>query len=185
MADEGASSDPLPNQGMNVKTKGMIAVGGAVATFLAWLFAAAALPRWWSHRIGDAVDGGTAWGGVLGALVGFLFTLIPLGVLRLVFRRHRAWKKRGLIALGALVLAAPNLMTLGIVMGNGSGAHAGERTLDVEGPGFRGGSLVGALLAVLAAAGLWWLLRSRRTSRRDVGRLRDEIRSRDDASSDA
>ena len=90
MADE--RPDPLPNEGMSVKTKGMLAVGGSLALFLAWLFAAAALPRWWSHRIGDAVDGSTSWGGVLGVLVGFLFTIVPLGVLRFVFRRHRPWK---------------------------------------------------------------------------------------------
>ena len=50
-------------------------------------------------------------------------------------------------------------MTLGIVVGSGGGAHAGERILDVEGGGFRAGSLMGAMLAVVlvsAVAFLTW-----------------------------
>ena len=56
-------------------------------------------------------------------------------------------------------------MTLGIVLGPGSGAHAGDRTLDVEAPGFRGATLGGALLALAAIGFVWYLLSSRRRAR--------------------
>ena len=55
----------------------------------------------------------------------------------------------------AVLLAIPNLLTLGIVLGVGNAAHAGDRILDVEAPAFRGASLAGALIAVgLAASSL-------------------------------
>jgi hypothetical protein len=70
------------------------------------------------------------------------------------------------VVLVAALLAAPNVLTLGIVVGAGSGAHAGDRTLDVEAPGFRGASLIGALAAAALIAWPWWALRSRRRRRR-------------------
>ena len=79
----------------------------------------------------------------------------------------------------AVVLAIPNLMTLGIVFGTRSAAHAGERILDVEGPGFRGGSLIGAVLGVAFVGVIVYLVTSRRASRRRAARLRDELDTRD------
>ncbi len=77
------------------------------------------------------------------------------------------------------MLAIPNLMTLGIVAGNGSAAHAGERILDVEGPGFRAATLIGAILAVVAAIGIRYLIDSRRRARARAGRLDDALRARE------
>ena len=62
----------------------------------------------------------------------------------------------------AIVLALPNLMTLGIVLGRGNAAHAGDRILDVEAPAFRGGTLGGALLAGALVGLIAWLAASRR-----------------------
>ena len=39
-------------------------------------------------------------------------------------------------------------MTLSVVFGGNSAAHAGERIMDVEAPGFRGASLVGAIIVI-------------------------------------
>ena len=61
----------------------------------------------------------------------------------------------------AVILALPNLMTLGIVLGRGNAAHAGDRILDVEAPAFRGGTLAGALLAGLLVGFVAYLLVSR------------------------
>ena len=44
-------------------------------------------------------------------------------------------------------------MTLGIVLGISDAAHAGDRILDVEGPGFRLWSLIGAIVGVRGGAG--------------------------------
>jgi hypothetical protein len=60
-------------------------------------------------------------------------------------------------------------MTLGIVLGTGSGAHAGDRILDVEAPGFRGATLAGALIATGLVAVAWYLISSRRRALRRAG----------------
>jgi hypothetical protein len=80
-------------------------------------------------------------------------------------RSPRAWL---FIVCGVVLLALPNLFTLGIVFGPGNAAHAGDRTLDVEAPGFRGASLAGALLAVAAIGFVWYLLSSRRRARTEL-----------------
>jgi hypothetical protein len=72
-----------------------------------------------------------------------------------------------------VLLAAPNLLTLGIVLGNGNGAHAGDRILDVEAPAFRGATLAGALIAAGCLAAAWYLLFSRRRAWRRAERLGD------------
>ena len=60
----------------------------------------------------------------------------------------------GITALLALLFALPNLMTLSVVFGGSSAAHAGERIMDVKAPGFRGASLVGAIIAALVFVGV-------------------------------
>jgi hypothetical protein len=153
-----------------------------VVIVLAYLIGGAVLPRWWAHRIGDQVDGSMVAGIGLGLFYGLVFTFLPLLVLWLAVRRGRSWRFRAWVAAIALVLAIPNLLTLGIVVGNGSAAHAGERTLDVEAPDFRASTLVGAVVAVLAFAGLRYLLASRRRSRGREKSLRDELKARDEGS---
>ena len=152
-----------------------------VAIVLAYYIGGAVLPRWWAHRIGDQVDGSMVAGIGLGLFYGFVFTLLPLLVLWLAVRRKRSWRFRGWVALAALVLAIPNLLTLGIVVGNGNAAHAGERTLDVEAPDFRASTLAGAVVAVLAFVALRYLLASRRRGRAREKSLREELKSRDEA----
>jgi hypothetical protein len=148
---------------------------------LAYFILGAFLPRWWAHRIGDQVDGSMAAGVGLGLFYGFVFTFLPLLVLGFVFRRRRRWRTRVWLAIGALVLAIPNLLTLGIVLGTGSSAHAGERTLDVEAPDFRAATLAGAILGLLAFLALRWLLYSRRQARAREDALREELKARDAA----
>ena len=77
-----------------------------------------------------------------------------------------------MLAALAIVLAGPNLLTLGIVIGSGKAAHAGERTLDVDGPGFRGATLAGAIGAAFAVAAVEYLLASRRWTRRKLDTAR-------------
>lgn len=108
--------------------------------------------------------------------------LVPLVVARMVirFRRQgRTWK--GWIAWLVVVLltAAPNLMTLGIVLGDNDAAHDGDRILSVEGNGFRLWSFIGALLGALAFAAFLFMASSRRANRRRASELRDELKTRD------
>jgi glucan phosphoethanolaminetransferase (alkaline phosphatase superfamily) len=141
----------------------------------AYFVAAAFLPRWWAHRVGDQVGGSIASGIGLGLFYGFAFTFVPLVVLWLGFRRRRSLRVWAVVLGLAIVLAAPNLLTLGIVLGRGNAAHAGDRTLDVEAPSFRGSALVGAIAAVVAVVVVVWLFRARRHARERERRLREQL----------
>jgi hypothetical protein len=135
------------------------------AVVLLVVLASAFLPRWWSHRVGDRVDESMTKGILLGLFLGFVFTFIPLLVAWVSVRRIRSLRGRIVGVLVAAVLASPNLLTLSIVVGTGNAAHAGDRTLDVEAPGFRGAALVGALAAAALVAWPLWALRARRRRR--------------------
>lgn len=140
----------------------LLLLGLSILLLIVWLLAVTLVPRWWGQTLGNRIDGRITVGTGYGLAIGFLFTLVPLFVARQAFR-DVAWRLRvGFLALAAL-LAVPNLMTLGIVLGTGSGAHAGDRILDVDGPGFRVASALGALAAaaVFALAVGWGVMRRR------------------------
>lgn len=179
MADRSAASRPERRRRL------ILWIIGIIGVVIVYFVAAAVIPRWWAQRVADVVDGRLTVGGLYGLFIGFVFTVAPLLVALAVVRwrtERRSW--RGWVGWLAVILlaAAPNLMTLGIVLGSGSAAHAGERILDTEGPGFRLWSFVGALAGIAAVLGVWYLARSRRTSRQRQGELRrgDEQRGRDD-----
>lgn len=159
------------------KTRLIIGVIVLAVAVVSWMIGAAVLPRWWAQRIGDVVDGRLTLGSLLGLVIGFVFTLFALVVLAVGWRTRSGWKRALITVALAAVVAVPNLMTLGIVFGSGNAAHAGERILDVDGPGFRGGSLVGAVLGVIAAGFVGFLSASRRRNKRKVGDLKAELKS--------
>lgn len=139
----------------------------ALLIVLAFL-GAAFLPRWWAHRIANQVNGSMSVGITLGLFYGFVFSVLPLFTAVRAFRKRRPWKVWASLTALAIVLAGPNLLTLGIVIGSGNAAHAGARTLDVDAPGFRGASLAGAITGALSIAAVEYLLISRRSSRRQL-----------------
>lgn len=143
------------------------------SVIVAGFLASVTVPRWWAHRIGDQVDGSITQGVLVGLCYGFVFTLLPLLVIVGVLRWRRTWKTIAFAVIVALALALPNLMTLGIVVGRGSASHAGDRTLDVEAPAFRGASLAGVLLAVLLTAFIVHLLISRAARRQELAEAKN------------
>lgn len=139
---------------------------GAVATVLLYFLLSALIPRWWSQLIGRQVGGRISNGILLGLIYGFVFSFLPLMVLAQARHRAFGWPAKGLIVLIAAVLTAPNLMTLGIAIGQSPAAQAGDRTMDVTAPGFRYASLWGVVLGVIAAivvvaVSILWERRSR------------------------
>lgn len=134
--------------------KGMFAIIGIAVLVAIYFILAALLPRWWSGFIGRQVDGRMTSGISTGLALGVLCTFIPIVCFALTvvnrgkLRNTLSW----LFAIVGVVTAIPNLLTLTVVLGGGNGAHAGERILDVEAPGFRGATLIGALIAVVIAA---------------------------------
>lgn len=145
-----------------------LVVAGAVVVL--WLAGAAFLPRWWAQRIGDQVQGSITTGTLVGLVYGFVFTLLPLVIVVLAFWLLDSWRWRVAAVAVALLVSMPNLLTLGIVLGTGSGAHAGDRILDVEAPAFRGGTLVGALVAAGLIAIAWYLVASQGRAKRRAER---------------
>ena len=170
-----APASPARSDGDRRGPRPLTVIVGIVAAILVLAGASAFLPRWWSHRVADQANGSFTNGIGLGLVYGFAFTLLALVVLSFGLRRIGSWKGR-LILLGvALLVASPNLLTLAIVVGPGGAAHAGERTLDVDAPGFRSSSLIGAIAALVVAVALGLLLRSRRRSKAEAAALRAEL----------
>jgi hypothetical protein len=165
-----AQATPKP-WGRRVVIALIVIVGLVLAGFLG----AAFIPRWWAQRIGDQVNGSIVGGVFLGLFYGFVFTALPLLVLWQGFRKRRPWRVWAAWVIGAVLLALPNLFTLGIVLGNGNAAHAGDRTLDVEAPGFRGGALAGAIAAVVALTLAQFLLLSRRRKEAEIRELKERL----------
>jgi MFS family permease len=159
----------------------LITLGLALLIVVAIFLGAAFLPRWWAHRVAAQAGSNFTAGIALGLAYGFSFTVVPLVVLQWAFRKRRPLRTWAAMVGAALLLAMPNLLTLGIVVGTGNAAHAGERTLDVEAPGFRAATLAG----VISAAGVFlvggYLLTSRRRARERLERLRKELRSSEEA----
>ncbi len=137
----------------DVRRKAIWVVVAVVAALLAWIFGAYVVPRWWAQRLGNFVDGRLTVGSVTGIALGAVFTLAPLLVLWAGVRFRRTWKRALAFVLAAFLLASPVLVIGTIVWGNGNAAHAGERILDVDGPGVRGGAVVGVVIGIVAFAG--------------------------------
>ena len=154
------------------------AVVGVILVILG-LIGQQVIPRWWAQRIGDQVQGSQTSGIGIGLFYGTIFTLLPLFALRLMVLRRKHWKYRLSMLVAAVFLAIPNLFTLGIVLGNLNGSHAGERTFDVKAPNFRAWSLVGAVLAAVIFLGITYLLFSRHRGKRREAELRGELKARD------
>ena len=150
------------------KRKLIVTAVVVVAIVIGVLIASATVPRWWSHQIGDQVDESIVRGTLVGLFYGFLFTILPLLVLGAILRWRRSLRALVIAGALALLLAIPNLLTLGIVLGTGNAAHAGERTLDVRAPAFRGASLAGALVAIGLLVLIAYLTYSRDRAREEA-----------------
>lgn len=145
----------------------------AVLALIAWLLAITFVPRAWAQYLGNQIDGRMGVGTLWGLGLGFACTLVPLVIARQALRGFGAGLKAFILLLAA-ALALPNLMTLGIVYGTSGGAHAGERILDVDGPGFRVGSASGAIAAGLVFLLLTWWGLLRWNDKRKIRKLRSQ-----------
>jgi len=166
---EGTQLQPegtAPERGSRLGRKLVTVVLVAVLLLGSYVFLVSVLPRWWAQQVGDQVDGDLTTGGLLGFTYGFLAMLFPLLVLGVVWRFWPrsvwAWVVGACLA---ILLATPNLVTVGITLGTGSAAHAADRTLDVDAPWFRGGMVVGVAVALLLVSFLVYVLASRSRAR--------------------
>ena len=158
--------------------KTLVVVVTLAVLVIAYFVLAAFVPRWWAQRIAGLAEGGFARGILWGLSFGLLCTAIPLILFACIWQGRR-WKHHRvlqiLLAVAALVIALPNLMTLSIVLGGSNAAHAGERILDVDAPGFRGASLVGAIVGALACVIFFVAVNRYRKRGRDLNRVRENL----------
>ena len=168
--------DVTPHRWVKRLVLAIVVVGVA---YIVYLMSAAFFPRWWAQRIADQVDGSVTRGTTWGLFYGFVFTAVPLLILVQVRRGFFSWMWRGIVALVAIALAAPNWLTLSVVAGNSNAAHAGERIFDVDAPGFRAATLIGVvvgavLVVVITAASI--RLKRRKDEVKRLRGERDELR---------
>lgn len=152
-----------------------------IATYVGWRISAAFFPRWWAQRIADQVQGRFIAGTLWGLFYGFVFTFVPLLLLFQIRRRFFSWTWRAIVAVLAVVLAAPNWLTLAVVAGTSNAAHAGERIMDVDAPSFRAGTLIGVIVGALLAlviTGTSMRMKHRKLQVEKLKEERDELRSR-------
>ena len=162
----------------NWQRRAILVVTAIVVLVLLILFMRAFLPRWWAQRIGHRVQGSFSGGVLWGLFYGAVFTFVPLIVARQAFRKRFRMPYKIAIIVLAVLLAIPNLLTLSVVLGSGSAAHAGQRIMDVDAPAFRGGSLVGAIAGLVVAAFTIYALFQRRRRGRELKTLRQRDRER-------
>ena len=146
---------------------------------------AAYLPGWWADRVADVVAGNRTAGVLGGFACGLAFTALPLVVARSAVRRGLVRTERLLRVVVAVMLAVPNLLTLGVVIRGGSTGALARAVLDARGPGFRGMTLPGALLGAVIVVGAWVLLAERRRRLHELDDLRTKLELRDSRDSDS
>jgi signal transduction histidine kinase len=143
--------------------------------YVAYAVSAAFFPRWWAQQVAGQVDGQLSAGTLWGLFYGFVFTFVPLLVIAQMRRGFLSWTWRIIILVVAVLLAVPNWLTLSVVAGNSKAAHAGERIFDVDAPGFRAatgiGAIVGGVVALVLVAASIRLARRRRQVKELKGQL--------------
>ena len=153
----------------------MIALVILVVIAVGVLLGITVLPRWWASRVDQVANRSVTAGVFAGLTCGVVFTAIPLLLLRGAVARHRGWRARAAWFVAGLIFAIPNLITLGIVFGQGESARVASTSMDIDAPGFRWSTGAGAVVGVLLVASWWTLWASRRRRVREVHRLRAEL----------
>lgn len=105
---------------------------------------------------------------------------MPLLILYIGFRKRRSWGVWLTFLIVALIIALPNLMTLGIVLGNGNPAHDAQRTFSTDAQYYRGWNLAGAMIGVLLFLFAAWIMIRRHRLRDREHAVKAERKALDD-----
>jgi hypothetical protein len=148
------------------------------------VIAAAYLPAWWADRVAGVVAGNRTAGVLGGFAVGLACTALPLIMLRSAVRPGLRWAERLLRLVVAVLLAVPNLLTLGVVIRGGSPGALARAVLDAHGQGFRGATLLGVVLGAVFVVAAWVLLAGRRRGLHELDDLRTRLELHDTRAAD-
>lgn len=179
-ADQPEQKGPGSRTGSDIWIRRIAVV--LVALVIAWIafeMLAAYLPRSWAQRVGRQVDGSLSSGIFWGLFYGFVFSFVGLLVASLALSNRIGWIWKPVIVLVGLACALPNLLTLWVVIGNSSAAHAGERIFDVDAPGFRAATMFGVVGGVLLGVVLVWIVLAARRRKGQVTDLKGQLAQRD------
>ncbi|MEZ5379207.1 MAG: hypothetical protein R2733_22100 [Acidimicrobiales bacterium] len=174
---EDAQMVASPEPKRSLQRRLVIGLISLVALALLVMLTGAIVPRWWATRIGNIVDKRLTVGSFVGIAVGGLFTLVPLLILWIGWRVRKTFRRWLIVLALAIIVAFPNLATLGIWTGTGSGADIARRDLGTEAPGFLGGTLFGVILGAVTALVLMYLSFSRRRNKQLARDLKAQIRA--------
>lgn len=135
---------------------------GAIALVLGvvlYMYVSTVLPVWWANTIGGQVDKNLASGVLLGLFYGFVFTFVPLLILWQIRRPRIRWPMKIVLIVIAVLVAGPNLITLGIHTGTNQAAHNAQRILGTEATWFGAwtawGAIIAAIVFVVLVVSVW------------------------------
>lgn len=151
-----------------------LVVGGAGVLIVLFVVASAALPGWWAGTIGRQVDGVGSAGVLWGLFYGVLFTLLPLAVVFLAVRPNWHWKTRLIVGGVALLMTAPNLLTLAVAVGPSADTQAARTVMAIEAPNFRLATLIAVIVTLVVGAVAGFLIWRLVASRRELHKLRSQ-----------
>jgi hypothetical protein len=147
----------------------------AAVGFATYLAAVDFVPRWWARQVADQVGKSQVRGIVFGLGVGSIFTFVPILVWAQVRRGFFNWVWRIIVTLVALALAAPNWLTLSVFVGTSRAASDGRALMASSAPGFRNGSVAGAIVGALLALIIVGTSMRLSHRRRQVNQLRGRV----------
>lgn len=159
-APTASSAPPKPRWGLRIGLGAGALVLLVVIFYIFRLF----LPVWWATRISNQAQGTLSGGMLLGLSYGFLFTFIPLLIAWQMRYKKVTWPWRGVILALALLVASPNLMTLGIYLNSSSAARKAQMMIDTSAtwfPSWTVGGAVAGLILFLGIAIFWHMWRAR------------------------
>lgn len=176
------ASEASGSRAANWRMRLFLTLGGLVVAFVIWKASAAYFPRAWARFVADDVQGSLVSGWLWGLFYGLVFSAVPVIVLLQARRSVFSWPAKAVVVVVAVLLATPNLLTAAIVWGTNSSAHAGQRILDVDAPGFRAGTVLGVVVGVSLALLALALLANRRRLKSQLKDARDQLKNPDGGS---
>lgn len=179
-ADQPDSSGPGARTGFETWIRRVVVVLVlAVVAFILWRIFATAVPRSWAQHMARQVDSKMTRGIFWGLFYGFMCSFIPVLVAWQARRHFLNWVWKLVVVVLALVLAAPNLLTLGISLGDNSASDAAWLKLTTDAPGFQWSSLFGAIAGVVLALVVILTGVTMRRRKSQVGQLKGQLAERD------
>ncbi|GAA4365839.1 hypothetical protein [Paeniglutamicibacter cryotolerans] len=165
---------PTPRWGLRIGL-GIAGVAVAVATYV---ILPTFLQTWWATTIKSQANGDLGTGLLLGLFYGFVFTFVPLLLLWQARHRKISWPWKAVILGAAVLLATPNLLTLGIYASNSASALKARNMIDNDAtwfPGWSLGAAIAAAMMFIAAAIAWEVWRSRGKKLKELKQARNLV----------